>query len=132
MKFVLDIVPPTVTAQTKRLRVIHGKPMFYESPRAREARELIEAALTPHRPDAPIAGPVMLSVVWMFPTKSHKEGAWRITRPDTDNLQKMLKDCMTRVGYWGDDSQVCSEHIAKVWTQKRPGILIEVTQYGDD
>ena len=132
MKFVLDIVPPTVTAQTKRLRVIHGKPMFYESPRAREARELIEAALTPHRPDAPITGPVMLSVVWMFPTKSHKEGAWRITRPDTDNLQKMLKDCMTRVGFWKDDSQVCVEMISKRWARRKPGIGIKVVSLDDE
>lgn len=124
--------PPTVTAQTKRLRVVRGKPMFYESARAKAAREMIEAALQPYRPGEPMAGPVMLSVVWAFPTRSHREGAWRVTRPDTDNLQKMLKDCMTRAGFWRDDSQVCSEHIMKVWTRKRPGILIEVTEYGDD
>ena len=29
-----------------------------------------------------------------------------VTKPDTDNLQKLLKDCMTKCGFWKDDAQV--------------------------
>ena len=64
-------------------------------------------------------GPVALTVDWRFLTKTHPEGAWRITRPDTDNLQKLLKDCMTASGFWRDDAQVCREEVTKRWIRIR-------------
>ena len=67
-----------------------------------------------------------LRTTWLFPIgKSHKSGEWRTTRPDTDNLQKMLKDCMTKCGYWKDDAQVVREIVEKKWAQA-PGIHIEI------
>ena len=33
------------------------------------------------------------------------DGEYRTTKPDTDNLQKLLKDCMTATGFWTDDAQ---------------------------
>ena len=63
--------------------------------------------------------------------KSHKNGEWRVSRPDTDNLQKLLKDCMTRVGFWKDDAQVCREEVTKRWSRLRPGILIKVVNIDD-
>ena len=50
---------------------------------------------------------VRLFTKWCFPKgRNHKNGEYRITKPDTDNLQKMLKDCMTLVGFWQDDALV--------------------------
>jgi crossover junction endodeoxyribonuclease RusA len=66
-------------------------------------------------------------VIWRFPKgKSHKHNEWRITKPDTDNLEKMLKDCMTEVGFWKDDAQVVVEHVEKVWSGDPTGIAIEI------
>ena len=48
-------------------------------------------------------------------TGNHKDGEYKLTRPDTDNLQKLFKDCMTKVGFWKDDAIVCSEHIEKFY-----------------
>ncbi len=45
---------------------------------------------------------------------------------DTDNLQKMLKDCMTEVGFWNDDAQVVVEHVEKLWSDEPTGIAIEI------
>lgn len=126
MDFFLEMIPPTVTAQMRRVAVIDGKPKFYKSRELKEARALFVGELMLRRPDQPIDGPIRLHVTWLFPTKSHKEGEWRITRPDTDNLQKLLKDCMTETGYWHDDSQVCVECVGKLWTRSRPGIQIKV------
>jgi crossover junction endodeoxyribonuclease RusA len=68
-------------------------------------------------------------VLWLFPKgKSHKAGEWRVTRPDTDNLEKMLKDCMTRCGFWKDDAQVVREHVEKKWSEDPVGIEIEITE----
>lgn len=126
MEFELKIIPPTVTHQEKKVAVVRGKPVFYESERLKAARRLFEAKLHAYIPETPISGPIALEVEWRFLSKSHKEGEWRITRPDTDNLQKLLKDCMTKVGFWNDDAQVCSETITKRWTREKPGISIKV------
>lgn len=126
MEFTLDIIPPTVTAQMHRVMVRHGKPMFYDSPKLKEARNLFVIYLSQHKPKVPLEGPLALTVEWRFQTKTHKENTYRITRPDTDNLEKLLKDCMTQVGFWKDDAQVCRETVTKRWSQKKPGLYIKV------
>ena len=45
---------------------------------------------------------------WCFPKGKHSDGEYKATKPDTDNLQKMLKDVMTEVGFWKDDALVAS------------------------
>lgn len=126
MKFFLAMEPPTVTAQMHKVTVRQGKPAFYDTVQLKKARALFMAALEPHAPREPLAGPICLTVLWSFPTKSHKDGEYRITRPDTDNLQKLLKDCMTDAGFWHDDAQVCVETVSKRWTRVTPGIYIGV------
>ncbi len=126
MEFFLEMEPPTVTAQEHKVVVRHGKPMFYDTERLKAARKKFLAALKPYAPETAPEGPVSLMVCWYFRTKSHKEGSWRVTRPDTDNLQKLLKDCMTAAGFWKDDAQVCVEAVSKRWTRIRPGIFIRI------
>ena len=131
MDFYLDITPPTVTAQEHKIRIVAGRPMFYDTPKLKAARAVFENLLRQHVPVAPINGPVALTVEWRFATKTHKEGTYRVTRPDTDNLQKLLKDCMTRVGFWRDDAQVCREDVTKRWSREKPGIRIKVVSLND-
>ncbi len=132
MQFFLNTNPPTATAQMKQVRVVGGKPMFYDPPRVKEARQTLSALLSPHRPASPLVGPISLRVLWLFPKgKSHRNGEWRITKPDTDNLQKMLKDCMTRVGFWNDDAQVVREVVEKRWSDDPAGIYIELEELED-
>lgn len=126
MEFFLNIVPPTVTAQMHKVTVQHGRVRFYDTQALKDARQLFMTSLLPYRPTEPMSGPVLLSVLWAFPTKSHKHNSYRTTRPDTDNLQKLLKDCMTAAGFWKDDAQVCVEVVTKRWTRETPGILIQV------
>ena len=128
MEFFLDLEPPTVTAQEHKVRVVHGKPMFYDTAKLKAARSIFESLLRIHRPASPLEGPVALIVDWHFATKTHKEGTYRVTRPDTDNLQKLLKDCMTRCGFWKDDAQVVREHVEKKWSEDPVGIEIEITE----
>ena len=132
MEFFMEMEPPTVTAQMRRVTVRDGKPFFYKSRALKEARALFVGELMLHRPEYPLNGAVRLWVTWVFPTKTHKEGEWRITRPDTDNLQKLLKDCMTEVGFWHDDAQVCEECVSKMWTRYKAGINILVEQIEAD
>ena len=68
-------------------------------------------------------------MLWLFPKgKSHKHGEWRKTRPDTDNLQKLLKDCMTQVRFWKDDAQVVSEKVQKRWSNEPTGIYVVIKE----
>ena len=128
MEFFLEMEPPTVTAQMRRVTVRDGKPMFYKTRALKEAKALFIGELLFYRPENPMTGPIRLHVSWAFPTKTHKTGEWRTTRPDTDNLQKLLKDCMTEVGFWHDDAQVCVECISKIWSRDKTGIFIIVEQ----
>ena len=129
MNFFIAIDPPTSTAQMKQVRVVKGKPIFYDPPAVKVARTVLSAHLAVHKPDKPMAGPVSLRVLWLFPKgKSHKNGEWRTTKPDTDNLQKLLKDCMTRCGFWNDDAQVAREIIEKRWSDDPCGIYIELEE----
>ena len=129
MEFFIAIDPPTSTAQMKQVRVVKGKPIFYDPPAVKEARNMLSAHLAIYKPEKPMTGPVSLRVLWLFPRgKSHKNGEWRITKPDTDNLQKLLKDCMTRCGFWKDDAQVVSEAVEKRWADDPCGLYIEVNE----
>ena len=132
MKFFIAMKPPTATAQEKQVSVVHGRPVFYDPAPVKEAKNQLNGYLIRHKPDEPMTGPVQLRTIWLFPKgKSHKNGEWRVTRPDTDNLQKLLKDCMTRVGFWNDDAQVCWEEVTKRWSRQKPGIYIKVVSIDD-
>lgn len=128
MKFFLNLVPPTATSQEHKVRVFHGKPMFYDPPKVKEARTLLRLHLRRFKPQAPLVGPLELRALWLFPRGRHKSGQWRDTKPDTDNLQKLLKDCMTAESFWNDDAQVVREVVEKKWSDKPCGIEIEVNR----
>ena len=129
MYFFIAIKPPTATAQEKQVRVVNGKPIFFDPAPVKEAKQLLTGHLIAHRPDKPLTGAVELRTIWLFPKgKSHKNGEWRVTKPDTDNLQKLLKDCMTRCGFWEDDAQVVREIVEKRWSDEPTGIYIEITE----
>ena len=126
ISFFLPMKPPTVTHQQKDLAVVKGKPVVYEPAELKAARSKLMAHLGQHAPLVPLQGAIRLGVKWCFPiTGKHEDGQWKTTKPDTDNLQKMLKDCMTDLGYWKDDAQVASEIVEKFWA-KVPGIYINV------
>lgn len=125
--FFLPMLPPTVTAQQHKVSVKARTPRFYDPPRLADARAKLEAYLALHRPDKPLEGAVLLDVKWCFPRGCHAAGSFRTTKPDTDNLNKLLKDCMTRVGFWRDDAQVAVELIEKRWSEI-PGICIRVEE----
>lgn len=128
MDFFMNITPPTATAQMKKVRVVNGKPMFYEPEKVKAAKKLLIRGLIRHAPLEPMEGPLVLKVEWRFPKgKSHKDGEWRTTRPDTDNLQKLLKDCMTYCGFWKDDAQVVREEVEKLWADQ-PGLQVTITR----
>lgn len=122
--FFLPMVPPTVTAQQKGERVTNGRIQHYKKTELVLAEDMFITKLRPFHPDKPLDCPVELYVRFSFPTsKSRKDGEWKTTRPDTDNLQKLFKDCMAKAGFFTDDARVCSETVEKVYSDT-PGIYV--------
>jgi len=127
--FFMPMEPPTITAQQgNRIGVTQGgKKYVYKNARLLDAQAKLCAHLSRHADGIPACGPLRLSVQWLFPAAGkHKDGDYKTTKPDTDNLQKLLKDCMTREGFWTDDAQVCEEFVGKYWATI-PGILVHIT-----
>ncbi len=131
MKFecFIPMIPPTVTAQEHKVTVVNGKPRFYDPPEVKAAKQKLLDHLVQYAPGYCAKYGVRLIVKWCFPIaatdKYRMDGDYRTTKPDTDNLQKFLKDCMTELGFWQDDAQVCSEIVEKFWAEK-PGLYISV------
>lgn len=132
IEFFMPMTPPTCTHQEKQVRVVNGKPVFYEPQEVKAARRKLQAHLGRHVPEQGFKGAVRLTTWWCFPVKgNHCDGEYRTSRPDTDNLVKMLKDVMTELHFWKDDAQVASEVIEKYWAYV-PGIYVKVESLDDE
>lgn len=129
IEFFLPMIPPTITQQEHRVSVVNGRARFYDPPELMAARQKFQDALRPCAPEEKITGPVQLLTKWIWPGPMgrEQEWQWKTTKPDTDNLIKLFKDCMTKVGFWADDCQVVSEITEKV-LGPMPGIYVKVVE----
>lgn len=119
---------PTATHQQKQVRIQNGKPHFYEPAQVAQARATLQAHLYPHRPASPLSGPLRAVIKWCYPrTRTARNGAYKTTRGDLDNMAKLILDVMTGLGFWKDDAQVASLILEKFWADM-PGIYIRITQ----
>ena len=135
--FFLPMEPPTVTDQQHRIKG-GGKgkrAIVYDSPELADAKSKLKAHLTLalqklKRDDGYemiVGKPIFLRVAWCFPIANgskHVHGEYKITKPDTDNMQKALKDCMTKVGFWKDDALVVNDLSMKLYSDI-PGLWIQ-------
>ena len=103
---------PKGTAQMKRY---NGRTrVYFKSQRLQQTEDFYLNELSSYAPTAPITGAVSLSIDFDYftPTKKRR-GKWKTTRPDCDNLVKILIDCMTKLGFWLDDAQVARLRVSK-------------------
>ncbi|WP_368652385.1 RusA family crossover junction endodeoxyribonuclease [Ornithinibacillus sp. 4-3] len=127
-EFFMPMMPPTTTHQQKKVTVRNGKPAFYEPEDLKAARAKLTAHLAKHVPDKPIDGSLRLFVKWLFKRSGkHLNGSYKTTKPDLDNSNKLLQDCMTDLGFWKDDSLIVSLITEKFWADT-PGIYIKIEE----
>ena len=120
IEFFLPMIPPTITAQQHKIS--HGR--FYDPPELKMAKMKLRDSLIPYVPEKPLDGALRLIVKWCFPIKGkHQNGEYKTTKPDTDNLNKTLKDIMEDLNFFVNDSRVASEIIEKFWADI-PGVYI--------
>ena len=112
--------PVTATHQMKQVN--WKTRTFYEPSQVKAARAELTQKLMLHKPDAPYQGPIAMSVVWYYPTRTkQKDGQLKTTRPDVDNSVKLMLDVMTKLGFWGDDAQVGRLTLEKRWIWNQAG-----------
>ena len=127
-EFFMAMQVPTKTHQEKSITVRNGKPVVYEDAELKAVRAKLMAHLGQNTPKQKYTGALRLVTKWCFGiTGKHCNGEYKITKPDTDNLVKLLKDCMTDCGYWTDDAIVASEIIEKFWADL-PGIFVSIEE----
>lgn len=110
----LDEIPRT-SAQEKGVRIVRGRPMFYTKSKVLEVERLYSMMIRTHKPERPLKGAIKVKVLFIYPVKKpHKNGEPKQTRPDVDNMVKVLLDSITKSGaYWNDDGQICDLRIIK-------------------
>lgn len=128
IEFFMSMIPPETTHQQKKVHIVKGKPHFYEPDDLKKARTKLMAKLAKFVPDERMNGNVRLMVKWCFPiTGDHEDGEYKYTKPDLDNSNKLLQDCMTKLGFWKDDAYVVSLIVEKFWAE-HPGIYIRIEE----
>lgn len=121
----MDEVPKT-TAQQKKFST--RTKTFYKTSKIKQSEYLLARALSGRQPRKTYDTPIELSVTWLFPhTKKSKDGERKGTRPDLDNLQKLLQDIMCKLGYYKDDSLITDLTLKKRW-HRHSGLIIEINE----
>jgi Holliday junction resolvase RusA-like endonuclease len=93
----------------------------YTPKKTRDAELTLAARAMEFRPAEPLGEPLKLTVTFVLPVPQSKPKKWlaappaHTTKPDLDNLLKLLKDALNGV-FWLDDKQ-----IVEVWAAKRYG-----------
>jgi Holliday junction resolvase RusA-like endonuclease len=119
--------PPTMTAQQKGVSARSGKVRIFTKPEILAEKARMVAYLVRSRPPAPLAGPLRVSVQFLWPDKPY---GLRIVKPDLDNCLKLLLDACTAAGFWTDDNQVAELQARKLNSPDATGILVHVTEAG--
>jgi Holliday junction resolvase RusA-like endonuclease len=130
IQFFIPGEPPTVTAQQKGYNRRTKK--YYKPAELRDAEQKYMAYANEVRPAQPLEGAINLSVIFGFRVRGdHVAGEPKTSKPDTDNMVKALKDCLTRCRFWNDDAQVAAERSVKFWTDETPGILVVIRTWDE-
>ena len=86
-----------------------------------------------HRPSTPCDFPVSLFIRFRFPhlksssSEYKKNPQWKTTRPDLDNMEKVVLDSLTDEGFLVDDSIICLKTTSKKHSST-PKIIIRLKQ----
>lgn len=106
---------PKGTAQMKRANFRNRT--FFEGANLKSARYTYTQILSLNAPEWPLIGPVGATFEFYYPIKDkRKKGKYKVTKPDCDNLVKLLQDCMTKLHYWNDDAQIARLVVEKAYS----------------
>lgn len=125
IEFVVPSVPIAQPRQRQAVRQMGGKAVATNYTPAKHPvnafKAAVQAAYQQAAGDrAPIDGPVRLTLLFVMPRPKGKfwktkpmPRYWHTSKPDSDNLEKGVKDALNKLA-WLDDSQVVDTRNAKV------------------
>ena len=111
---------------------------IYQPDDAKGWAKLVALQARRYAPDDPLTGPVAVNLTFVFPRpRAHftKKGLrpdaphYHTAKPDRDNLDKLILDVFTRLGFWRDDAQVVRGTVLKLYTSfnyPHPGCWVDV------
>lgn len=134
IEIVLKCNPPKSTAQasnkilkTKSGRYFVGK---MKTSKAKQVESDLVSLLYPFVPEKPLEGALSVEILWAYswrtsePKKNKVNGfKYCDTRPDADNICKLLFDTLTRLSFWKDDSQIADLNFKKIWSDESKIII---------
>ncbi len=135
----IDCVPPKTTSQQKGAFRCGNGIRFFKKAKVKAAEHdlllLLQAEKMRARSkeDFTDGNAVRVYIKFCYPYLA-SEKKWVVdgrhqvfinTRPDVDNLVKMVNDCITRLGWWKDDGQVAILRVMKMRGPK-PHISIDI------
>lgn len=128
IEFFMTMQPPTTTAQQHKVRVVAGKPQYYDPPEVVAAKQKLRCRLAQNAPKQPMDGPLRLMVKWCFPMIGGVvDGQPKDTKPDCDNLQKLLQDEMEDLRFYANDSRIAELVVGKYWATI-PGVWVRLEE----
>lgn len=148
VKSIKIIIPgkiPTTTFQSKGVNRRTG--CVYTSKAAQDARahfrSWVARALREHGKDFKLEPPYVVDIEYYYVAPENIEqkmlendvSLWpKITKPDLDNLGKMILDVLTETGVIEDDSKVYIYRSSKFYRFPEDGeyVMINISRHGDD
>lgn len=114
--------------------MIGGKPRFFAKKGHQTAENDLMLLCHPFAPTEPMEGALKLRVDFVFPWRKseakRKLLLGRIpnhSRPDCDNMVKLVADVLTKLRFYQDDGQIADLHVTKAWGDN-VGISITIDQ----
>jgi Holliday junction resolvase RusA-like endonuclease len=131
-QFFAPCVPPTTTAQQKGAFICGNSVRFFKKKKTQQAENTLIDLFKGHAPKQPHEGALKVCIAIYFPFRKVEKKcdlidgiACHTSRPDFDNLSKMLCDVLTTLCFWNDDGQISNGTIIKR-RAKHTGIEITI------
>lgn len=132
LQFRIACVPPKTSHHAKRIVRIGTFARLADKPELVAAKAMLDSALLPHQPAAPVKGPVELNLHFEWPWRASETKRNRAlgmmahtSRPDCSNLAKTLEDRLVALRFLEDDNAVFKLVVTKWWGD-HPGIEVEI------
>ncbi len=124
---------PTCTAQERR--IVWSRRMTYLPEKVKTAKKNYYNASIKYAPVKPLDEALEVEYNFHFYQKNGKIGQYKMTKPDCDNLAKLLTDSLADAGFFINDSRISRLVVTKDFVedgQQGVNVKIRTLKEGDE